>query len=116
MVLLRRWLRAKIHFVRLTGKDLNYKGSITIGEELLKASGIEENEMVHVVNVENGNRFETYVIKGNGKVVELNGAAARLGEVGDKLIIMAETLAEKKVPCRVVVCGEENEVVRIENN
>ncbi len=82
-------LRAKLHRVKVTGKELYYQGSITIGRKRLEKSGIMPGEFVLVVNMNNGARFETYVIEGEDKEIVLNGAAARLGEVGDELIIMA---------------------------
>jgi len=84
-------LHAKIHRARVTGKSLDYTGSITVDPVLLEASGIVEHEKVAVANLANGERFETYAIegaRGSGRI-ELNGAAARLGEVGDLVIIMA---------------------------
>jgi aspartate 1-decarboxylase len=84
-------LKAKIHRATVTDANLNYVGSITIDSDLLDESGIEEYEKVQVVNITNGQRFETYVItgkSGSGEVC-LNGACARLAELGDKVIIMA---------------------------
>lgn len=86
--------RAKIHRATVTQADLNYKGSITIDENILDASGIIEHERVQIVNVNNGERFETFVIvgeRGSG-VICLNGPAARKVQVGDKLIIIAYAL------------------------
>ncbi len=84
-------LKSKIHRVTVTEANLNYIGSITIDEELMGASNIIENEKVLVLDLNNGERFETYVIKGergSGEVC-LNGAAARKVIVGDILIIMS---------------------------
>lgn len=83
--------RAKIHRVTVTQADLNYIGSITIDTDLLDASGIIEGERVQVVNLMNGERIETYVIKGKrgSGVICLNGPAARRTAVGDKVIIIA---------------------------
>jgi len=84
-------LKSKIHRVSVTGANLNYIGSITIDEDLIDASNIIENEKVQVLNLNNGERFETYVIKGergSGEIC-LNGAAARKVLVGDILLIMA---------------------------
>ena len=83
--------RAKLHRVTVTQADLNYRGSITIDEALLDASGIVENERVQIVNVNNGERFETYVIKGErgSGVICLNGPAARKVQVSDILIVIA---------------------------
>lgn len=83
-------LRGKIHRATVTEANLNYVGSITIDEGLMEAAGILEYEQVQIVDINNGNRFETYVIKGerNSGMICLNGAAARLVQVGDKVIIM----------------------------
>src|SRR3954469_19114590 len=84
-------LKSKIHRARVTQAELNYVGSITIDEDLMDAANIIANEKVQVVNNNNGERFETYVIKGERGTgtVCLNGAAARLVQVGDIIIIMS---------------------------
>jgi len=84
-------LASKIHRVRITGLELNYVGSITIDEALIEAAGMLPNQKVQVVNVNNGNRLETYIIKGerNSGIIELNGPAARMAAVGDVVIIIA---------------------------
>lgn len=84
-------LKSKIHRVSVTEANLNYIGSITIDEDLVEAAGLYENEKVTIVNINNGERIDTYVIRGkrgSGKIC-LNGAAARKFEVGDLVIIMA---------------------------
>jgi len=90
-------LRSKIHRATITAKHLDYDGSITIDPNLVSAAAMLPNEKVHVLNLNNGNRFETYIIMGkpgNGEI-GLNGPAARLGEVGDKVIIVAYALVEE---------------------
>lgn len=84
-------LKAKIHRAVVTQADLNYVGSITIDRTLMNRAGILEYEQVQIVDINNGNRFETYVIQGepDSGVICLNGAAARMVAVGDKIIIMA---------------------------
>jgi len=84
-------LKSKIHRVSVTGADLNYIGSITIDEELMDAANLIEGEKVSIVNINNGERFETYVIKGNRKSGEitLNGPAARKVHKGDIIIIIS---------------------------
>lgn len=84
-------LKSKIHRAVVTDANLNYEGSITIYKELMEAVNIHEFEKVAVVDINNGQRFETYVIKGENKnnSICLNGAAARLVSIGDKIIIMA---------------------------
>jgi len=89
-------LKSKIHRVSVTEANLNYIGSITIDEDLMDAANVIENEKVQVLNLNNGERFETYVIKGNrgsGEIC-LNGAAARKVLVGDILLIMAYALMD----------------------
>ncbi len=109
--------RAKLHRVTVTEANLNYMGSITIDENLLDASGMLPNEKVQIVNVNNGERFETYIIKGergSGQIC-LNGPAARLVQLGDKIIIIAYammTLEESKnfAPTVVYVDESNNQV------
>ena len=83
--------KSKIHRVTVTASDLNYIGSITIDEELIEAAGLVVGERVYIVNVNNGERFDTYVIKGKRKSGEicLNGPAARKVEKGDVIIIIS---------------------------
>lgn len=84
-------LKSKIHNVTITGANLNYIGSVSIDEDLMEASNIIENEKVHVLDVNNGERLETYVIKssrGSGEIC-MNGPAARKVAVGDIVIIMS---------------------------
>jgi aspartate 1-decarboxylase len=84
-------VKSKIHRVKVTGADLNYIGSITIDETLMEASNLIEGEKVSIVNVNNGERFETYAIKGikNSGEITLNGPAARKVHKGDIIIIMS---------------------------
>ncbi|MFM2213150.1 MAG: Aspartate 1-decarboxylase [Bacteroidota bacterium] len=84
-------VKSKIHRVKVTGADLNYIGSITIDETLMDASNIIEGEKVSIVNINNGERFETYAIKGpkNSGEITLNGPAARKVHKGDIIIIMS---------------------------
>ncbi|MDI9875596.1 aspartate 1-decarboxylase [Flectobacillus rivi] len=84
-------MKSKLHRVKITQAELNYVGSVTIDEDLMDAAGLIENEKVQIVNNNNGERFETYVItgeRGSGTVC-LNGAAARRAQVGDIAIIIA---------------------------
>ena len=84
-------LKSKIHRVKVTQAELHYVGSITIDPALTESAGILENEKVQIVNINNGERFETYVINGarNSGMVCLNGPAARKAQVGDLVIIIA---------------------------
>ena len=87
----RTFLKSKIHRATITQADLNYEGSLTIDQDLMDRADILIHEKVAVVNINNGARFETYVIPGDrgSGIICLNGAAARLGEVGDKVIIIS---------------------------
>ena len=112
-------LKSKIHRATVTDANLNYKGSITIHKDLIKAAKLYEYEKVAVVNINNGARFETYVIKGEDKnnAICLNGAAARLVSVGDKIIIMAYRFIDEEylLPAykpTIVIVNDENEIVK----
>lgn len=114
-------LKGKIHRVRVTQAELNYVGSITIDEELMKAAGIIEYEKVQIVDVDNGSRFETYAIAGEAGsgTICLNGAAARCVSVGDLVIIMCfagmtPEEAADHMPS-VVLVDEDNHIVRVCN-
>ena len=99
--MLRTFMRSKIHRATVTGSDLNYVGSLTLSPELLKAADIGVHELVQVVNINNGARFETYTIEGAqgaGDVI-VNGAAARLVQRGDTIIIITYAqLTEAELP------------------
>ena len=90
-------LKSKIHRAKVIQADLNYVGSITIDEELLRQSGINEYEQVDVVDINNGNRLTTYAISGKpgSGIICLNGAAARLVSEGDLVIIMSKSEAKR---------------------
>ena len=113
----RTMLKSKIHRATITGSDLHYVGSITIDQDLLDAADIREHEQVHVVDVDNGARFETYTIsgeRGSGEIC-INGAAARLVHNGDTIIVISyaeydEEELDSYVP-RVVHVNRENEIV-----
>ncbi|MCM1982500.1 aspartate 1-decarboxylase [Lyngbya confervoides] len=115
----RTFLCSKLHGCTLTGTHLHYVGSISIDKALLQAAQIGPYEQVQVVNVNNGERLMTYVIEAppHSGVVELNGAAARLGAPGDRIIIMTYALldpveAEQHEPT-VVVVGDRNQVLEV---
>lgn len=114
-------LKAKIHRAVVQQADLSYVGSITIDEELLEKSGILEYEKVQIVDINNGNRFETYTIageRGSGMIC-LNGAAARCVQVNDHIIIMSYVQMEEKEAKehrpKVVFVDEDNKVTKITN-
>ena len=107
-------LKSKIHRARVTEANLQYAGSITIDQKLMEAADLVVGEKVQVVNLHNGERFETYVIKGkrNSGVICLNGPAARLGQVGDLVIILAYAQMSpeeaKKFHPKIVQVNEKN--------
>jgi aspartate 1-decarboxylase len=103
-------LKSKIHRATITGADLNYVGSITIDTDLMKLANLLPYEKVDIANINNGERFETYVIEGpaGSGTIALNGAAARRGQIGDLIIILsygqfdkAEAAAHKPVEVHV---------------
>lgn len=114
-------LKSKIHRATVTQADLNYVGSVTIDTKLLEASGIYEYEKVQIVDIDNGNRFETYTIAGEAGsgIICLNGAAAKCVNVGDKVIIMAycnlDNNEVKEHKPNVVFVDDNNNIVRIAN-
>ena len=115
--MLRQFLNSKIHRATVTDANLNYVGSITIDEEFLEKANILEWEKVEILNINNGERFQTYAIKGKrgSKCFCLNGAAARKSQPGDKIIIVTYahlTSEEIKTHKPVIVqVGEGNQIV-----
>ena len=111
-------LRAKIHRATVTQTDPDYVGSITIDADLLHASGIRPNEVVLIADCDNGARFETYVVKGpaGSGTVAINGAAAQLVNMGDKVIIFAHLLMHPDQVdahhANVVLVDEDNRITR----
>ncbi|RDU36371.1 aspartate 1-decarboxylase [Neobacillus piezotolerans] len=115
----RTMMNGKIHRARVTEANLNYVGSITIDEDLLDAVGMAANEKVQIVNNNNGARLETYIIPGErgSGVVCLNGAAARLVQEGDVVIIISYVLVpEEKIAShmpKVAIMDENNQIVEL---
>ena len=117
----RTMLKSKIHRARVTGADLHYVGSITIDRNLLEAADILEHELVHVLDVDNGARFETYTIageRGSGEV-KINGAAARLVHTGDTVIAVSyaqydERELDSHEP-KVVHVNDDNRIVTVDD-
>jgi aspartate 1-decarboxylase len=117
----RTMLKSKIHRCRITGSDLNYVGSITMDADLLDAADILEHEQVHVVDVDNGARFETYTIagsRGSGEV-KVNGAAARLVHSGDTIIVISYASYDRddleSYEPKVVHVNTDNEIVTVDD-
>jgi aspartate 1-decarboxylase len=110
-------LKSKLHRATVTGASLHYEGSLTVSEDLARLAGFRQYEKILVGNIANGARFETYLIfgKSGAKVIELNGATAHLGKIGDRLTIMSfcqvpAAEAEKHQPV-IVRLDEKNNVL-----
>ena len=107
-------LKSKIHRATVVQAELNYVGSITVDEDLLDQAGILEYEKVQIVDVDNGSRFETYILPGErgSGVIAINGAAAHLCKEGDKVIIMGYELVDEPIRAKVLLVDSENKVAR----
>ncbi|SMC32722.1 aspartate 1-decarboxylase [Moheibacter sediminis] len=110
-------VRSKLHRIKVTGAELNYIGSITIDEDLIDAAKMIVGEKVQIVNIQNGERFETYIIegkRGSGEIT-LNGPAARRVQVGDQIIVIAYGLVNieqaKNYPPTIVFPNEETNLL-----
>jgi aspartate 1-decarboxylase len=117
----RTMLKSKIHRATVTGSDLHYVGSITVDADLLEAADILEHELVHVLDVDNGARFETYTIagaRGSGEI-KINGAAARLVHTGDTVIVVSYGEYEKEelemYEPKVVHVNSDNEIITVDS-
>lgn len=112
-----KMLKSKIHRATVTDTNLNYEGSISIDKDLMDKANIVSNQAVNIFNINNGKRFETYVIEGekNSGMIGLNGAAARLAEPGDLIIIAAYSWVEEreieKFVTKIVHVDNKNRVV-----
>jgi aspartate 1-decarboxylase len=112
--------KSKIHRATVTEANLNYEGSLTLDPLLMEAAGLVPFEQVHVLNLNNGERFETYLIEGErgSGTVCVNGAAARLVQVGDPIIVLAYALVPEDelsdFTARIVFVDEHNRVMRVE--
>jgi aspartate 1-decarboxylase len=117
--MLRTMMKSKIHRAKVTEACIDYEGSITIDSTLLEAADILEYEQVHIYNISNGERFITYVIKGEADsgVMCLNGAAARRVSVGDRIIVCAYISVDdseaRRIKGRNVLVDESNKIVKI---
>ena len=117
----RKMLKSKIHRATVTGSDLHYVGSITVDADLLEAADILEHELVHVLDIDNGARFETYTIageRGSGEI-KINGAAARLVHTGDTVIVVSYAEYENEelemYEPVVVHVNKDNEIITVDS-
>ncbi len=107
-------LKSKIHRATVTAADVNYIGSITIDLDLIERADLQVGELVHVWNVDNGERLETYVLegaRGSGEII-INGAAAHRVSVGHRVIVTAFCLTDEPVKARAILVDEHNRYVR----
>jgi aspartate 1-decarboxylase len=109
-------LKSKIAYATISQKELFYVGSITIDEDIMKQARLRENEKVQVVNLNNGERLETYVIKGKAgsKIFSLNGAAARKAEIGDKVFIISYAMIEENETLKPIVVDLEHSLEKVD--
>jgi len=111
-------LRAKIHKATVTESNLSYEGSLTLDREIIKKAGILPYEQIMVSNLNNGERFETYVIPGKKGEVCLNGPTARKGVVGDKVIIFCYGYIEDRntqgFNPRIILLGDKNKIIGVQ--
>ncbi len=118
--MLRNFLRAKLHRAAVTEADPDYEGSISIDRALCREAGLLEFEQVDIYDINNGARFTTYVIYGEAGQIKINGAAARLVDVGDRVIICAYVGLEPGEvaahSARIVQVGTDNRVVSVHTN
>lgn len=119
--MIRTMLKSKIHRGRITGSDLHYVGSITVDRDLLEAADMLEHELVHVLDIDNGARFETYTIagqRGSGEI-RINGAAARLVHTGDTVIVVSYAGYDReeleRYEPRVVHVNADNAIVSVDD-
>jgi len=107
-------LKSKIHMATITDTLLNYQGSIAVDPKLLKAAGLIPGEKVHVLNFNNGQRFETYTISGKTGEISLRGPAAKLGKKGDRVILLAYGLIEEKqaakFKAKIILVDKKNKI------
>ena len=115
----RTFLKTKLHRATITSADLHYEGSISLGRELCRAAGLLEFEQVDIYDITNGARFTTYVIYGESGQVQINGAAARLVQPGDRIIVAGyvqlDTTEVAAHSPRVVLLGEKNAIHSVED-
>ena len=118
-MLLRTFLRSKIHRATVTAADLDYVGSVTIDADLMEAAGIDALEQVEIYDITNGSRISTYAIRGprGSGEIQINGAAAQLVEAGDRVIICAYAQLDRSeladFQARIVLVDEANRVLEV---
>ena len=107
---MKEYIHAKLHNINVTNKSIDYHGSVTICDNLLSESGIEPYQKVDVVNLNTGGRWTTYAVPGPKGSFELNGGGARLGEVGDKCVVISYQSSEIFQGANVIFCNVDNTI------
>lgn len=105
---MKEYIQGKIHNINVTAKSIDYHGSVTVCSLLLEQSGIDHYQKVDIVNLNNGNRWTTYTVPGALGSFELNGGGARLGEIGDKCVIIAYETKDRFEGASVIFCDRDN--------
>lgn len=107
---MKEYVNAKLHNINVTAKSIDYHGSVTICSDLLKQSGIDPYQKVDVVNLHTGGRWTTYAVPGPKGSFELNGGGARLGEIGDKCVVISYELTSSFLGANVIFCDKHNSI------
>lgn len=107
---MKEYIHAKLHNINVTNKSIDYHGSVTICDSLLSESGIEPYQKVDVVNLNTGSRWTTYAVPGPKGSFELNGGGARLGEVGDKCVVISYQSSKTFQGANVIFCNTNNTI------
>lgn len=110
---MKEYIHGKIHNISVTAKSINYHGSVTVCSHLLEQSGIDHYQKVDIVNLHNGLRWTTYTVPGPLGSFELNGGGARLGEIGDKCVVIAYEMKDQFVGSKVIFCTNYNRVEEV---
>lgn len=107
---MKEYVQSKLHNINVTSKALDYHGSVTVCSELLEKSKIDAYQKVDVINLNTGNRWTTYAVPGSKGSFELNGGGARLGEIGDKCVVIAYQSANQFPGASVIFCDKYNHI------
>ncbi len=104
----KNYVSSKIHGIRVTDKSVHYNGSVSICKDLMKKAGIDNHEKVQIVNLTNGNRWETYALEGEPQAFTLNGGGARLGECGDVCVVICYSMMSEFTPFEIIFIDADN--------
>jgi aspartate 1-decarboxylase len=107
---MKEYIHGKIHNISVTAKSIDYHGSVTVCSHLLEQSGIDHYQKVDIVNLNNGHRWTTYTVPGPLGSFELNGGGARLGEIGDRCVVIAYEMTDQFAGSNVIFCDKYNNI------